>query len=88
MDVIALPPVIDTPAAAPLRRTLLDAIAAGRALHIDGGAVERIGQAGLQVLAAAQATAAARGLAFRIAPSSPALDAMATLAALPILIAA
>ncbi|MEP9400773.1 STAS domain-containing protein [Sphingomonas sp. VNH70] len=88
MAPLPLPAVIDTAAAAPLRAMLLDAIAAGRPLLLDGSAVERIGQAGLQVLAAAQVTAAARGLLFRIADPAPALSDMATLAALPTLLAA
>ncbi len=85
---IALPAVLDTPAATALRQTLRDAIAAGGSVTIDASAVERIGQACLQVLAAAEAAAEDAELEFRIVGASPVFADMATLAALDTLIAA
>ncbi len=85
---IALPAVLDTPAAAPLRQTLRDAIGAGRPIQLDASGVERIGQACLQVLAAAEAAAEESGQEFHIVDASPVFADMATLAALDTLIAA
>ncbi len=77
-----LPATLDTTAAGPLRHALLARIERGEPLHLDGSEVTRIGQACLQVLASARATAAARGLAFRLDPRSDALGRMVTLARL------
>ncbi len=88
MDAIALPPVLDTPAAAPLRRMLIDAIGDGAPVTLDASGVERVGQACLQVLASAEATAADRGVPFRIHGAAPAFAEMASLAGLPSLLAA
>lgn len=85
---IALPAVLDTPAAAPLRQTLRDAIGNGQPIHIDASGVERIGQACLQVLAAAEAAAEDAAQDFRIVGASPVFADMATLAALDTLLAA
>lgn len=85
---IALPAVLDTPAAAPLRQTLREAIGTGRPVLLDASGVERIGQACLQVLAAAEAAAEDAGLEFRIVGASPVFADMVTLAALDTLIAA
>lgn len=73
---------LDTSAAGPLRHALLARADRGEALHLDGSEVTRIGQACLQVLASARATAVARGLAFRIDDPSEALDRMVALAGL------
>lgn len=85
---IALPAVLDTPAAAPLRQMLRDSVGSGQTIRIDASNVERIGQACLQVLAAAEAAAEDAGQEFRIVGASPAFADMATLAALDTLIAA
>ncbi|KQM57157.1 MULTISPECIES: STAS domain-containing protein [unclassified Sphingomonas] len=85
---IALPAVLDTPAAAPLRQTLRDVIGTGRPVLLDASGVERIGQACLQVLAAAEVAAEEAGQEFRIVGASPVFADMATLAALDTLIAA
>ena len=85
---IALPAVLDTPAAAPLRQMLRDSVGTGQPIRIDASNVERIGQACLQVLAAAEAAAEDAGQEFRIVGASPVFADMATLAALDTLIAA
>lgn len=77
-----LPPTLDTTAAGPLRHALLARIERGEPLHLDGAEVTRIGQACLQVLASARATAATRGLGFRLDARSDALARMVTLAGL------
>ena len=77
-----LGPVLDTSAAGPLRHALLARIERGEPMHIDGAEVVRVGQAALQVLASAGATAAARGIDFRIDNPSEPLVRMATLARL------
>ena len=84
---IALPAVLDTPAAAALRQTLRDAIGSGQPIRLDASGVERIGQACLQVLAAAEVAAEESGQEFRIVGASPVFANMATLAALDTLIA-
>ncbi|MCP3735587.1 STAS domain-containing protein [Sphingomonas sp. RP10(2022)] len=77
-----LPATLDTSAAGPLRHALLARVERGEPLHLDGADVVRAGQACLQVLASARATAADRGLAFRIDHPSDALARMMTLARL------
>ncbi len=77
-----LPATLDTSAAGDLRHTLLGRIERGEPLHLDGEDVVRIGQACLQVLASARATAAARGLGFRLHRASDALSRMIALAGL------
>jgi chemotaxis protein CheX len=80
--------VLDTAAAGPLRFALCRAIEDGTPLTIDGSAVERVGLACLQVLAAARAAAAAAGVGFGIIrPSTPLAD-MAKLAGLGALVSA
>ena len=83
---IALASVLDTPAAGPLRLTLERLIAQNVPIQADGEAVERIGLACLQVLAAGQVAAIGVGLDFKIVGSSPALIEMATLAGLATLV--
>lgn len=78
---------LDTAAAAPLRQELLDRLARGAPLRLDGAKVRRIGLACLQVLIAARAAAAAEGLAFAIVEPSDPLRTMATLAGLDAVLA-
>lgn len=80
--------ILNTAAADELRRALSDRIAAASALSLDGAAVDRIGQACLQVLASARATAAAKGLRFRLDPRSDPLAQMIALAGLDASLAA
>lgn len=80
-----LPSTLDTAAAGQLRLTLKGLVERGEPLMLDGGGVDRIGQASLQVLVAARAAAGEAGLPFRIDAPSPALDEMARLAGLAIL---
>lgn len=85
---IALAPVLDTAAAAPLRQAMRAAIDTGQSIKLDASAVERVGQACLQVLVATEAAADLAGLDFRVVGASPAFADMATLAALDTLLAA
>ncbi|RZM17488.1 MAG: STAS domain-containing protein [Sphingomonas sp.] len=82
MPVHPLPSTLDTDAAGPLRHALLATIERGEPLHCDGAEVTRIGQACLQVLASARATAQARGLGFRIDRASDPMVRMSALARL------
>jgi anti-anti-sigma regulatory factor len=59
-----------------------DRLNAKEPVAIDGGQVERIGLAGLQVLLAARASAIAAGLSFSVDPCSNRLADMADLAGL------
>lgn len=81
-----LPASLDTAAASPLRLELRTLVDAHEPVMLDGSAVERIGQACLQVLAAAQIAATAAGLAFAIDMPSPPLTEMAGLAGLATLL--
>ena len=85
---LALAPVLDTPAAGLLRVALRQALEQGQPLLLDGSAVERAGQACLQVLAAGERSAQRPGLDFRVDHASPALAEMAALAGLGALLAA
>jgi len=85
---IALPSVLDTATASVLHSTFCDAIGRDEALLIDGSAVERVGQACLQVLAAATVQAQRSGFAFRIDEPSAPLAEMAKLAGLDSLLSA
>ncbi len=85
---IALAAILDTAAAAPLRQTLSEAIATGQPVTIDATGVDRIGQACLQVLTAAEMATRDAGIDFRIVGASPAFTDMVTLAALDTLLAA
>ncbi|MCU6454305.1 STAS domain-containing protein [Sphingomonas sp. A2-49] len=77
-----LPATLDTTAAGPLRDALLARIGRGEPLHLDGSEVVRIGQACLQVLASARASAVAAGIGFRFYRPSEALTRMILLARL------
>lgn len=77
-----LPATLDTSAAGPLRHALLARVERAESLHLDGSEVVRIGQACLQVLASARATAVASGLGFRLDSRSDALTRMISLARL------
>jgi chemotaxis protein CheX len=82
MPVHPLPASLDTSAASPLRHDLIATLDRGEAIHLDGSGVARVGQACLQVLAAAQACAVARGVGFRLDDPSDALRHMIALARL------
>lgn len=85
---LTLPARLDTPAAGPLAQALLDRLSAKAALHLDGGQVELIGQACLQVLLSARATALGGGLGFAFVGASPAIVEGCALAGLNDLLAA
>ncbi|HET9511839.1 MAG TPA: STAS domain-containing protein [Sphingomonas sp.] len=85
---LALASVLDTAAAGPLRTAMRKAVDRGQPIVIDASAVERAGQACLQVLIAAAAAAASAGIPFRLEASSEAYTDMATLAGLPTLVRA
>jgi len=85
---LSLAPVLDTTAAAPLRQALLDLIASGDAIALDGAQVTQAGQACLQVLASAQAMAASIRTDFELQNPSEALASMIALAGLDTLVAA
>lgn len=76
-----LPAVLDLNAAAPLARDLADL--RGRAVVLDGSAVQRLGGQCLQVLLSAKATWAADGQDFSLAEPSPELSAALALAGAP-----
>ncbi len=67
-----LSPVLDLAAAEPLA-TVLRAMLPDGPIRVDGGAVERVTTPCLQVLAAAAATARARGIVFRLENASAAM---------------
>jgi chemotaxis protein CheX len=85
---IVLSSRLDTAAAAPLRQSLQKLVEAAEPIAIDAGAVDQIGQACLQVLAAARAAAVARGLSWQVAFPSVAMIEAGELAALDVLAAA
>ncbi|MEH3123884.1 MAG: STAS domain-containing protein [Sphingomonas phyllosphaerae] len=85
---IVLTSRLDTAAAAPLRQSLSSLVEAAQPIVIDGGAVDQIGQACLQVLAAARAAAVARGLSWQVAFPSVAMVEAGKLAAIDVLTAA
>ncbi len=68
---LALPPVLDIAAVAPLCEQLL--ALRGAPLRLDGSGVERLGGLGLQVLLAACRTWAEDGQPIQLAAPSPAL---------------
>jgi len=88
MSTLSLAPVLDTAAAAPLRQALLDLIASGDAVSVDGSQVAQAGQACLQVLASAQAMAASVRADFELHHPSEPLASMIALAGLDSLAAA
>jgi anti-anti-sigma regulatory factor len=65
-----LPASLDLTAADRLHGQLQDRLGRGEALLIEGGDVERVSTACVQVLVAAAASAREAGLAFRLAPAS------------------
>nr|WP_162148495.1 STAS domain-containing protein [Asticcacaulis sp. AC402] len=77
-----LPTVIDSAAAESLKVSLLGQMGSHTPCRIDGGRVERIGTAGLQVLWSARLSFAAQGLEFDITPLSPALTQALAMAGL------
>jgi len=76
---IALPNLLDTQAAGPLLADLRRSFAEPGDVRVDGGAVERVGQAAMQVLASARLGATAEARGFVIAPVSAPLLAAARL---------
>lgn len=64
--VLELPKELTIAEAPRLRELLLAALERGEPVELDGGAVEEIDAAGLQVLCAARRSAARRGLSFTI----------------------
>lgn len=85
---IVLTSRLDTAAAVPLRQSLSSLVEAAQPIVIDGNAVDQIGQACLQVLAAARAAAVARGLSWQVAFPSVAMVEAGELAAIDVLTAA
>jgi len=79
---VPLPPVLDLNAAGPLARQLADL--RGRAVVLDGSAVQRLGGQCLQVLLSAKATWAADGQDFRLADPSDELTAALALMGAPV----
>lgn len=71
-DAYRLPPVLDLAAAEPLA-VALRALLPDGPIRVDGAAVERALTPGLQVLAAAAATARTRGIGFRVENASAAM---------------
>ena len=69
---LALDPVLDLKAAAPLRAALLDR--RGEALTIDASAVQRLGGLCLQVLLGARRAWAEDGRSLEVTPRSAAFD--------------
>ena len=72
-DPIMMPARLDTAAAGALKDDLWTRLAADSAVLLDGRGVEQVGQACLQVLVSARATALGRDLDFRIVDASPTL---------------
>lgn len=85
---IVLTSRLDTAAAAPLRQSLKKLIEDAQPITIDASAVDQIGQACLQVLAAARAAAVARRLPWQVTFPSMAMIEAGQLAALDVLTAA
>lgn len=73
MTLHILPGRLDTGAADGLHGALLDRVAQGQPLRLDGAAVEQVGLACLQLLISARRTAAALQLPFVIEHPSAAL---------------
>jgi anti-anti-sigma regulatory factor len=82
--IATLPPELTIAGADALKAALLDALARGEPVELDGRAVQEVDAAGLQVLCAARRSAAARGvpLAFQRDGRSPALVQAVELAGL------
>jgi chemotaxis protein CheX len=72
-----LPAVLNSAAAKPLVDLLKERLADNEPIILDGSVVSQLGQACLQVLLSARATAAGRELAFAIHNPSEALSMMA-----------
>lgn len=85
---IVLTSRLDTGAAAPLRQSLEKLVEQAQPIAIDGSAVDQVGQACLQVLAAARAAAIAHGLSYQVSFPSVALIEAGELAALDVVAAA
>ena len=72
-----LPAVLNSAAAQPLADLLKERLADSEPVLLDGSAVSQLGQACLQVLLSARATAAGRELAFALNNPSETLSMMA-----------
>ena len=83
---IILPASLDTLAAGTLRTNLKNTIDRGESVLLNGGDVEQVWQACLQVLVSAQQAAKEAKLVFRIEDPSDALTGMAQLAGLDLLL--
>ena len=83
-----LPALLNSAAAQPLLDLLKERLADNEPIILDGSAVSQLGQACLQVLLGARATAATRKLSFTIHNPSEALSAMADMAGCGDLLAA
>ncbi|MBU6472529.1 MAG: STAS domain-containing protein, partial [Alphaproteobacteria bacterium] len=70
---IAIPAILDAGAAVALLETLNEAFGAAEGVSIEAGEVQRVTTPGLQVLAVAARSFAARGLPFSYADPAPPL---------------
>jgi anti-anti-sigma regulatory factor len=71
--ILRLPPVLDSGGAEGLRRGLQESLARSGGVAVQGGDVERVSTACLQVLVAAARTARSRGQTFRLEAASSCL---------------
>jgi anti-anti-sigma regulatory factor len=70
MSMIILPPVVDRTTASALMSQLSQAIAAGEDVIVEGRDVNRIGQAGIQLMLSAQLSAAQRSVPMTVHASA------------------
>ncbi|HZV57775.1 MAG TPA: STAS domain-containing protein [Sphingobium sp.] len=82
MSAIMLPAVLDKLNLSLIARELMDQCEKGEALIIDGSKVNRVGLAGLQLLASAALSAQDRSLAFQVVDASDELKGAASLSGL------
>ena len=71
--IVSLPPILDMAAAVELRTTLAAALAAGCAVQIEAGDVQRASTPALQVLTAAATSFGDQGTGFALGACAPAL---------------
>ncbi|WP_294195673.1 STAS domain-containing protein [uncultured Sphingomonas sp.] len=77
---------LDTAAAGPLRQSLMKQIDSAQPIAIDASAVDQVGLACLQVLAAGRAAAVAHGVSWQVAFPSVAMIEAGELAAIDVLV--